>query len=136
MRTRACTLVLLAVAAAACVRSDRKTPHAQRPNWLRDVPYVAQSVLEDTTGSPDAQHAVLLSPAPMDSVVAFYRRVLPPMGWRIVSDVGDSAHVALYLERQGLPMWIQFDAQGLQTRVAFTASAGASAGGGPAPAQR
>jgi hypothetical protein len=136
MRTRAFVLVLLAAASAACARSDRKNPRALRPNWLMDVPYIPQSILVDTTGTPDVQHLVLLSPKPMDSVAAFYRDRLPPMGWRIVSDLGDSMQVSLYAERQNLPMWIQMDAQGPQTRVAFTATGASSTNPQPALPQR
>jgi len=58
------------------------------------------------------------------------------MGWRIVSDLGDSIHLSLYVERQSLPMWIQMDAQGPQTRVAFTATGAGSTNPQPAPPQR
>jgi len=132
MRTRAFIFGLLAAATAACAQSDRKPAPPPRPNWLLDVPYIAQSVLEDTTGTPDAQHVVILSPGPIDSVAAFYRTRLPPMGWRMVSDMSDSVHVSLYLERGSVPMWIQMDAQGPQTRVAFTATAGQSGARPPA----
>ena len=131
MRARPLAIALLAAAAAACAKVDRKVPQATRPNWLIDVPYIAQSQLLDTTGTPDAQHVVLLSPGPIDSVAAFYRNGLPSMGWRIVSDVSDSIHVSLYAERGGLPMWIQIEAQGPQSRISFTAAGGAPAA--PAP---
>ena len=131
MGTRATLLVLLATWSAACTRPEKKTPETARPNWLAGVPTVAQSTVEDTTGAPDVQHVVLLSPEPLDSVAAFYRTRLPPAGWRVVSDVGDSVRVSLYLERNGLPLWIQLDAEGPDTRVSFTA---AGAAGQPQPA--
>jgi len=137
MRVR--TLALLAlVAASSCAKAEKKAVAALRPNWLSGVPYIAQSVLLDTTGTPDAQHVVVMSPQPIDSVAAFYRGRLPAKGWRIVSDVHDTIHVSLYLERSGLPMWIQIDAQGPESRVSFTAAGGASgqpAGPTPAPAR-
>lgn len=131
MHARPLAFALLAAAAAACAKADRKPPQATRPNWLIDVPYIAQSQLLDTTGTPDAQHVVLLSPGPIDSVAAFYRTGLPGMGWRILSDVSDSIHVSLYAERGGLPMWIQIEAQGPQSRISFTAASGTAAP--PAP---
>ncbi len=136
MRAHPLVLVLLAAAAAACAKSERKAVVVARPNWLFDVPYIAQSILEDTTGTPDAQHIVLLSPGPIDSVEAFYRTRLPVMGWRIMSDVGDTIHVSLYVERRGLPMWIQLDAQGPQTRLSFTATGRGGPSPGPTPATR
>jgi len=130
MRTRATLLLLLATWSAACTRPEKKA-QAARPNWLADIPYVGQSTIVDTTGAPDVQHVVLLSPKPLDSVAAFYRTRLPPAGWRVVSDMGDSVRVSLYLERKGRPLWIELDAQGLETRVSFTA---AGAAGPPQPA--
>ena len=126
MRVRPLFVAILAACAAACAKPAPKAAQAQRPNYLFDVPYLQQSVLEDTTGTAETQHLVLRAPAPIDSVVNFYRHRLPPMGWRVVSDVGDSLKVSMYLVRGGLPMWIQMEAQGPETRVSFTA-----AGGGP-----
>ena len=94
MRLRHVIVAVLA-AVAACAKPEPKVARPQRPNWLLDVPYLAQSVLEDTTGTPDAQHVVLLAPATLDSVARFYRHRLPPMGWRVMSDVSDSLHVSL-----------------------------------------
>jgi hypothetical protein len=119
MHARPLFLVLLAAAAAACAKSGSKAAHAARPNWLADVPSFNNSTIEDTTGSPDAQHVVLRVPKPIDSVAAFYRSNLPAMGWRILGDVADTIHVSLYLERGGLPMWIQIEAQGPESRVSF-----------------
>ena len=132
MRSRIVIVALLAILPAACARPEKKAAQAARPNWLAGVPYIPKSVLQDTTGAPDAQHVVILSPGPLDSVAAFYRTRLPPLGWRVVSDVGDSAQVILFLERNGLPLWIQLDGGGLVTRVSFTA-AGASPAPQPAP---
>ena len=125
MRARPVVLFAVATALAAGVGAKKKAPVAQRPNWLIDVPDLAQSRLLDSTGSPDAQHIVILSPAPLDSVAAFYRHRLPSMGWMIMGDSHDSAQATLYLERGGAPMWIQILAQGPESRVSFTAASGA-----------
>jgi hypothetical protein len=134
MRTHPVVLVLFAALSAACAKPEQKPVQAARPNWMIDVPYIAQSRLLDTTGTPDAQHVVLLSPAPIDSAARFYRTRLPASGWRLLSDVGDSIHVSLYLERGGLPMWIQIEAQGPQSRISFTAT-GRGTAPAPAPAR-
>jgi len=137
MRARTLSLLAVAVAAAACARGPKKAPVAQRPNWMFDVPYLAQSVLLDTTGTPDAQHIVINSPAPIDSVTSYYRHRLPPMGWVVLGDTHDSAQATLYLERSGMPMWIQIQAQGPRSLVSFTAAGrspgAAGAAGAPAP---
>jgi len=126
MTARSVLIATLAASAAACGEPAPKA-RAQRPNYLFDVPYLAQSLLEDTTGTPEVQHVVLIAPAAIDSVARFYRHSMPAMGWRVVSDLGDTLRVSLYLTRRGLPLWIQIDAQGPQSRVAFTAA-------GPGPA--
>ncbi|MFI5377638.1 MAG: hypothetical protein ACHQ8D_23610 [Candidatus Rokuibacteriota bacterium] len=131
MRSRPLAFALLA-AAAACAKPAPKPAQATRPNWLFDVPYIAQSQLLDTTGTPEAQHVVLRSPQPIDSVAAFYRTRLPHMGWRILSDLGDTIHVSLYLERGSLPMWIQIEAEGPDSRVSFTATGSGQKPPGPA----
>ena len=133
MRARHVVVAVAAACAAACSKPASKAALAQRPNFLFDVPYLPQSILEDTTGTPETQHVVLLAPAPIDSVVRFYRHRLPPMGWRPVSDVGDSLHVSLYRVRGELPMWIQMEAQGPQTRVSFTAAGPGPGDTGGAP---
>ena len=122
MRLPTPTLLALALAAAACHAADKKPPAPPRPNWLFDVPYLAQSRLLDTSGTPDAQHIVIQSPAPIDSVASYYRHRLPPMGWMIMGDAHDSVHVTLYLVRSGAPMWIQIEAQGPESRVSFIAA--------------
>ncbi len=126
MRAHAVVAMLLAAAAAACTRPDENKSAAvvHRPNWLAGVPYITQSRLLDTTGTPDAQHVVILSPAPLDSVARFYRTRLRALGWEVVSDVHDTSHVSLYLVRGGLPMWIRIDALGKDSRVSFTAAGG------------
>ncbi len=122
MRPRLLSPLVLALAAAGCF-GTKKPAAAQRPNFLGDVPYLAQSRLLDTTGAPDAQHVVILSPAPIDSVASFYRNRLPEKGWMIMGDTHDSARVTLYLVRNGAPLWIQIDAAGPDSRVGFTAAA-------------
>jgi len=123
MRARTLCVLCFAAAVAACARGqDRSKKTVVRPNYLLDVPYIAQSILEDTTGTPEAQHMVLLSPKLMDSVATFYRRELASGGWQLIGDVGDTTHVTLYLERGGRPLWIQIEAQGPDSRVSLTAA--------------
>jgi len=123
MRARTLGVVALTAVAAACAKPhERPAGAAARPNYLIGVPYLPQSVVQDTTGSPEAQQLVLLAPKPIDSVAAFYRRALPMTGWQIMGDIGDTIHVSLYLVRDGRPLWVQIDAQGPESRVTLTAA--------------
>ena len=133
MRTRAMLVALLATWSAACTRPEKKAAQAARPNWLAGVPNVGQSVVVDTAGTPDVQHVVLLSAKPLDSVAAFYRTRLPPDGWRVVSDMSDSVRVSLYLQRKGLPLWVQIDTHGRETRVSLTAAGAGQPQAAPQP---
>ena len=58
MRVRPLFVAILAACAAACAKPAPKAAQAQRPNYLFDVPYLQQSVLEDTTGTAETQHLV------------------------------------------------------------------------------
>jgi hypothetical protein len=136
MFKRRIVFLALAVLAAACVRPDRTHERPPlRPNWMLDVPYIAQSQLVDTTGTPEVEHIVIVSPATMDSVATFYRNRLPPMGWSLLGDQHDASGVSLYFERAGGPMWVRITAEGPRSRVSFTA-AGAAPPAAPPPAAR
>ena len=124
----------MVAALAACSSADRKAPPPLRPNWLFSIPTFPSVTIVDTTGTADAQHVVIRVPQPFAAVTAFYRSKLPQAGWRITSDLADSIHATLYLERGGMPLWLQIDAQGPETLVAFTATAGGS--NAPAPPAR
>jgi hypothetical protein len=96
------TLVLL----AAC--TAKKEQVAATPNVLRGVPIVNGSQLLDTSGTAEAERAVLFVQLTPDSVAGIYRRFFQANGWRIVGDVTDQDKIDLYVERQGPPLWIQF----------------------------
>ncbi len=118
----------LIAAAAACSGKERAATPV-RPDYLFDVPYIAKSILVDTTGSPDTQQLVLICMQSADSVAKFYRAKLPPMGWSLLADRSDTAKLTLYFERHNLPLWIQIEPQDpSSSRVTFTASGGTPAG--------
>jgi hypothetical protein len=123
MRKTIFGFAVFAAAAAGCARPDSAaTRAAVRPHYLADVPVIPGSVVLDTTGTPDADHAVLRTLAPMDSVVAFYRRALPAHGWHIVADMADAAHASLYATRDDKPLWIQIRNAGSMSEVNLTAA--------------
>jgi hypothetical protein len=117
--------MVLAAAAAACSRADRGAAAASqnRPDYLADVPVLAGSVIYDVTSTPDAQHRGMRLRWPMDSVAAYYRRLLPTQGWQLVSDVADRASVSLYLKKADRFLWVQIHrTDSLMTDFAFTAA--------------
>ena len=57
-----------------------------RPAILATVPRLDRSLVQDTTGSDDAEQLRMLVQLPFDSVLGFYRTRLPAEGWRITAD--------------------------------------------------
>jgi hypothetical protein len=99
----AATLVLI----AACAAKDDTGKPVRTPGVLAGVPIPASAQVVDTTGTAEAVQVVLAIAWPPDSVAAFYRRELPKLGFRIVSDVPDSAGADLLAQRSGPPLWIR-----------------------------
>lgn len=109
---RALGAAVLVVAAAACRKEQPEqemnpAPVTARPDVLRDIPVLAASRQTDTTGTPDAEHNTWIVRLPIDSVAGYYRRILPPMGWSIMSDQGDSTETDLYLRKQNHALWVR-----------------------------
>ncbi len=131
---RAFPLALLALAAAACTRtggSADRTP--RRPQYLADVPMIPRSIVNDTTGTPEVEHRGLVLQWPYDSVLAFYRRQLPALGWKMMSDVADTAQASLYLQKDTVALWVQIHSIGpLATEYALTAAGSGGVAGRPA----
>jgi hypothetical protein len=109
-------LLTLSFALAACTADEGQPApdgtqavpvNASRAAFLRNVPDVPGSVLTDTTGAEDAQRASYLVRAPLDTVRAFYRRLLPALGWTLRSDQSDSTLVNLMLEKDTATIWIR-----------------------------
>jgi hypothetical protein len=105
------TPLLLAATAlltlAACVSKDDAAKPVQTPPVFAGVPIPALARMIDTAGTADAARAVFLVAVRPESVVAYYRRELPRVGFRIVGDVGDSLRVDLYAQREGPSLWVQ-----------------------------
>jgi hypothetical protein len=140
MRVSLLAAGLLVALAAGC--GESKPPASARPPrpaYLAHVPLLPHASVRDTTGSPDYQHLVYLAPVTLDTAAAFYRRELQDRGWRIMGDMGDTARVSLFLEKEGRPLWIQIRAgDGKVCQVTLTAagSAGGVQGDTVAPPQR
>ena len=117
-----------ALAAAACVKQDRKPPQVARPAYLAGVPIIAYATVQDTTGTAEYQHLVYLAPASMDSAAAFYRRELNARNWLLMADHADSALVTQYWQKDSVSLWVLIRAGTPVCQVALTAA------GGKAPA--
>jgi hypothetical protein len=100
---------LVLASLAAC--GDRKPEPETLPALGAVLPNLvlpARAAVVSRSGSADALSIVLRAPEPPDSVARFYRSVLNPPLWRLVSDGKDQdgAHV-LYAEQDGPPLWIR-----------------------------
>jgi hypothetical protein len=98
------------LALVACVGKEDARPPVRTPPVLARVPIPDVARLLDTVSTGEAARVVLSLPWPAESVAAFYRRHLPPLGFRIVSESGDSLERQLLALRTGPPLWIQIEA--------------------------
>jgi hypothetical protein len=128
--TRFSTTIALCLALAAC-RGDAPADsppaapgsaipgsvpvNSSRASFLRNVPEVPHSRLIDTTGSEDAQRASYYAPLPLDTVRLFYRRLLPPLGWKMRNEQASRAMYNLYFEKDSATLWIRGTPQGAGT---------------------
>ena len=107
MSTRPVVVAAIAALVAGCVRQDRKPPEVARPAYLAGVPVIAYSTLQDTTGTADYQHAVMVAPVSMDSAASFYRHALAAGGWTRIADHGDTALATQYWKKGATSLWVQ-----------------------------
>ncbi len=115
MRNRpfhAVAAVLLALAAARCTTQENGEEAGggsapRRAQVLTTVPSLVGSELRDTTGSEDAERRTYLARFPLDSAAAFYRRILPSLGWLVVGDRGGAATIDLHYRKADAALWIQ-----------------------------
>jgi hypothetical protein len=115
MRTLLLTAVAAALLAAGC-RIDRRpgdrAPTAVRPDILREFWFIPGSRVRDTTGSAEAQRKQLTAAMPLDTVRAIYRERLAAMGWRLLSDVGDTLQVAMHARKDSSLVWLNLERSG------------------------
>lgn len=93
---------------AACERKPAKQELPDLGATLPNLIMPANATAVSVSGSSDALSIVLKAPLPAEQVVKFYRNLLNPPAWRLVSDARDSegAYV-LYAEQQGPPLWVR-----------------------------
>ena len=114
-RFRAVFLLLLPLA-AACEKGEQdasaQDSTARRPDIIFSIPTLPRARQLDTAGSADAERVTWSAEMPYDTVVAFYRQLLPSMGWSVQSDEGDSLTRSLYMKKDSFLVWIRFENKG------------------------
>jgi len=126
------------LALSACrAREPEKAPHPPRAAVLRDVPPAAYSVLKDTTGTSEAEQWTFTTTLPFDTTGVFYRRMLPELGWQVMSDRADRPAGTLdFMAKKGTQnLWIHLDraADGTTRYTLIGAADGAATRGIPIP---
>lgn len=102
----------LVLAVAACRgREPAPAPHAPRASVLKDIPPAAYSVLKDTTGTSEAEQWAFTTTLPFDTAAAFYRRMLPELGWQVMSDRPDvsAGTIDLMAKQRVKTVWIHLE---------------------------
>ena len=100
----------------SCGRKEAQAPARARTHVLTFVPKLHGSIVVDTSGTEETERLTMVIPVSGDSVARFYRAVLPPIGWRIRSDVHDSTLTDMYAEgpqggRNGPTLWVHIEHQ-------------------------
>jgi hypothetical protein len=136
MRTLTIAALALALTAAACGSKDADLPPpvALRPQVLKDIPKLPQSILTDTTGAVDAEQQKWIAQLPFDSVARFYRGQLPALGWQVMGDRGDSAVLDLHGRKGDQAVWVHIVRLGsLATEYTLIGTQGPGEPGTPVP---
>jgi hypothetical protein len=117
MRTTPNTALLLALLAAgltACTRKDATPEAAETPSSgprariISEVPTLARARQIDTTGGTDAERQTWQVVWPFDSVVTYYRHMLPTLGFALMNDQADADEVNLYSKKGSASVWMHF----------------------------
>ncbi|MFI5208180.1 MAG: hypothetical protein ACHQU8_06285 [Gemmatimonadales bacterium] len=117
----------LVLAVASCRgREPAQPPHAPRAAILKEVPAAAYSVLRDTAGTADAEQRTYTAQLPFDTTAAFYRAMLPVLGWQVMGDRSDrpAGMIDLYARRGIQTLWVHIEKQSeATTRYTLIATA-------------
>jgi hypothetical protein len=132
-------LALLLAGMSACKkdapeREVNPAPVTARPDVLKDVPIIATSRQIDTTGSSDAERSTWTINSPLQQVAAYYRHILPPLGWSIMNDLADSTQGDIYLRQAKVALWVHLERKDSLTVYTLITSAADSTTAPPAAA--
>jgi hypothetical protein len=98
--------VLLCLALVACGDKRPKTPPVDEV--LPNLPLPPEPTLVERRGGSDALQITVRSPASVEQVSAYYRKVLTSGNWKLVSDAKDSEGATVLLaEQKGPPLWVR-----------------------------
>jgi hypothetical protein len=120
----------LALWVACRGREPAQAPHAARAAILGGIPAAARSVLRDTSGTVDAEQWTYTAQWPFDSTAEFYRRMLPELGWQLMSDRSDrpGGTIDMYARKGTHTVWVHIEKQAEETsRYTLIATADTSA---------
>ena len=117
--------MLVLVMLGGCRKKPAEAAHVvpPRPRILIHLPTISTARVTDTSGTEEAERTTWVIQMPKDSLVKYYRAMLPPQGWRIMSDEGDSLKTDLYARKDSLSLWLHAEALGkLATQYTFIGS--------------
>jgi hypothetical protein len=98
--------ILLCVVLAACADKPPKAPTLNQA--LPNLPLPPDASFVGRAGGSDALQITVHSPTPVDSVAAYYRKVLNKSPWRLVNDAKDAeGAVVLFAQQNGPPLWVR-----------------------------
>jgi hypothetical protein len=101
----------LLMIAGLCAGCDRTPPERAQREFAASVlqgllAYPRSTVISVTSGT-DAAQATLSTPAPMDTVATWYRRMLRLNGWELQNDaVMNDGGVSIFALQGKRPLWI------------------------------
>ncbi len=100
------SLAAVALLLVACEKKQPKIPQAIDVFSQIVLPPGASMVSQ--SGSEDALALLILAPGTVQQAADYYRRMLAPPAWRLVSDATEKNAQVLYAQEQGgRPLWVR-----------------------------
>ena len=84
-----------------------QAPQHPRRDVLSGIPAMEHARLNDTTGTPDAQHREYGTLFSSDSVRNYYRTMLRVAGYQIQSDQGTAQLATIYATNDSNAVWVR-----------------------------
>jgi|SRR6478672_8236595 hypothetical protein len=101
-------VLLLCAALAAC--GDKRPTIAKMSDALPNLPLPPDASFVARSGGPDVIQVTVRTPAGVEAVTAYYRRILKTGGWKLVNDAKDKDGATVLLaEQKGPPLWVRIE---------------------------
>jgi hypothetical protein len=102
-------LLVLAMLALMLVGCKKKQPKVPEPiEVFSQIVLPPGSAMISQSGSEDALALLILAPGTVQQAADYYRRMLAPPTWRLVSDATEKNAQVLYAQEQGgRPLWVR-----------------------------